>query len=123
MAKPKRTYNNRHLIIILALIGGCFYLVSKSGTGPAAPQPPAWYEGGTLHRGMVAQWRSATPRNRLATSADFAAAILKPGSLEEIREPARAMMACITAATDSDSVPQNMAVSEIGASCGVLLGW
>jgi len=30
-----------------------------------------WYAGGTLHQATVLQWKSASPDNRLATSADW----------------------------------------------------
>jgi len=36
-----------------------------------------WYEGGDLHRATVGQWRQASYRNRLATSADWFVNITK----------------------------------------------
>ena len=118
-----KAVENYFMAVLVVIVGLLLYSMMNESERPAAPQPPAWYEGGTLHRGTVAEWRNATPRNRLATSADFASSILKPSTVEEVREPAREMMACITATTDADSIPPNMAVSEIGAVCGVLLGW
>ena len=35
------------------------------------PAPKKWYEGGTLHRATIAEWRRASYENRLATCSDF----------------------------------------------------
>jgi len=40
-----------------------------------------WFQGGTLHRATLAQWRAATNANKLATAADWLAATKWKGHL------------------------------------------
>ncbi|WP_386070918.1 hypothetical protein ACFJIW_09770 [Tahibacter sp. UC22_41] len=81
-----------------------------------------WYQGGTLHRGVGRQWKSATAQNRLATSADFVSKVAKPRSMEEMREKATGLSACISEAV-ADSSGDEQEVSAIAAACVVLLGY
>jgi CHASE3 domain sensor protein len=46
---------------------------------PALANP--WYEGGTLQKATIADWRNATADNQLATAADFIATL---GSIPDI---------------------------------------
>jgi hypothetical protein len=91
----------------------------QPSASPSQEQP--WYSGGTLHRATIREWKVASPRNRLATAADFASRVLHPATTEEVRAPAREMMECIDQA--SESAPDYKPVSEIGAACMVLMGW
>ena len=47
---------------------------------PAPAVSHEWYSGGTLHKATVLEWSKGTEGDQLATSADFAATILKKGS-------------------------------------------
>jgi len=86
-----------------------------------------WYEGGTLHRGTVAEWKAASERNRLATSADFAAITwaarraMLMNELELVRLQAEAIKACIDVAAVDDSF-SHYDVAQLGAACIGLLG-
>jgi hypothetical protein len=54
------------------------HLPAERAAAPAAATVTSpWYVGGTLHDVTIAEWRSATPANRLATSADFVAQLAK----------------------------------------------
>ena len=84
----------------------------------------SWYEGGTLHRATVSEWRTSTGRNRLATSADFASAALNHkgrtfDSTGEMLGAAIAMKTCIDAATPD--AKEQMPVTGIAAICALLL--
>ena len=81
-----------------------------------------WYEGGTLHGKTVAEWRAASSRDRLATSSDFVAKIRKFDSLADMLVAAHGMQTCITTASPDEGV-QHLKVSEMAASCAILLGY
>ena len=79
-----------------------------------------WYSGGSLHRATAAQWISATPENRLATSADFSAKAKKPKNMRELKADAINLNACITTAASDPSL-SSIKVSELAAGCIVLM--
>jgi len=67
-------------LVIAGLLTGGIKTHRESKEPPPKPNqsyamppsgPKAWYSGGTLHSATMAEWRTATYRNRLATSADF----------------------------------------------------
>ena len=103
----------RHLVLVI--------IVTLISTSPALTAE--WYEGGTLHKSTLSEWRNASPQNRLATSADFTAAILKDTStFQEVVRQTPAMLNCINEVAKSPDVDRQY-VSEIAALCAVLLGW
>jgi len=90
----------------------------------AAIAASKWYNGGTLHKANLASWSNSTNKTRLATSADFAAKLWEGrfSSMDELKAHARDLKICI----DEVAVgPQlgSLRVTEIAASCAVLLGW
>ena len=82
-----------------------------------------WYDGATLHKATVGQWKRGTADNRLATASDFSAAMLKGKfeSMAELLVEAHSLNECIMEVAkvlkDSD------AVADIAAMCAVTLGW
>jgi len=56
-------------------------LVLLSGCGKSQAPKQHWFEGGTLHESTAAQWKMATPENKLATAADWLAATKWEGHL------------------------------------------
>jgi hypothetical protein len=93
-----------------------------------APEPVQsnlkWYEGGTLHRKNGRDWRLATERDRLATSADIAAKFFEGqlDSMSEMRVYANEMNTCVSE-TNDDGIADDMRVAEIAAACAILMGW
>ena len=81
-----------------------------------------WYQGGTLHRATLSDWRSASYSNRLATAADMAAATSKGRlrSMAELKKFAKALEICITEVAKARKLG-SLKVSEIAASCVVLM--
>ncbi len=70
-----------------------------------------WYDGGTLQKATVAEWKKATPENQLATSADFIAAangiedISKIKNLDAFKSRVALLQGCVnnmTAASAED---------------------
>ena len=85
--------------------------------------PEEWYGGGTLHEKTIAEWRTATYRNRLATSADFVIGVGKFQSFPpDFKERAMDFEACISTAVQ-DGFTDHWTVIDTGAPCAILLGY
>lgn len=84
----------------------------------------SWTQGGTLHEGTVADWRSADDKNKLATCADFAANIKKVNgskyeSLEAMRSDAETLKNCIDQAAQGPTAPTEK-IADLAVACQVL---
>lgn len=80
----------------------------------------AWYEGGTLHRASIKEWRSAKYRNKLATASDWVVATEKVDNLEDAKDLAGELITCVdgsVAGLDADY----MKATEIAAACLVIM--
>lgn len=109
--------------IVMAVLACDSSQTGTAGGSTASPPAEEWYSGGTLHRRTVGEWRTATYENRLATSADFVMTVGDYSSLpSDLRSRAQAFESCITGAV-SDGNVDDKAVSEIAATCAVLLGY
>ena len=78
----------QHAISLLALtcllalaVGSTDGGGEKSGTSSSSSSSKKWYQGGNLHNATYAQWKGATYQNKLATAADWLAAIKWKGHL------------------------------------------
>jgi hypothetical protein len=134
------------LIVLACLLTGC----GSNTNQEVAPNPPQWYEGGTLHRASLSEWRAADEHNKLATAADISATLLKgkfDNDMGVLRVKAEAMRDCISLSADPDaedkmgffvplnflghrptpaywqSVLQHNKVHEVAAACSILLHW
>ncbi|HRI78943.1 MAG TPA: hypothetical protein PLR06_05345 [Cyclobacteriaceae bacterium] len=71
------------IIIILGVFGiirdkSNTYERTRSAEQPTTPsRTKEWFEGGTLHKAKIREWKTATEANKLATCADFAAHLTK----------------------------------------------
>ena len=82
-----------------------------------------WYEGGTLHDSTLGEWRSASSQDRLATAADFTAAVLKDTStFDEALRRTPAMLNCINEVAEDPRL-DTQETATIAAFCAILLGW
>ncbi len=81
------------------------------------PEKKEWYEGGTLHKAKIWEWKQATEENKLATCGDFVAHTYKEVSLPK----SVALKACINEACKGTTAADNLDVSEVAASCTILL--
>ncbi|MHC1778464.1 MAG: zinc ribbon domain-containing protein [Lentimicrobium sp.] len=97
---------------------------SNRTTTPYKSTEQKWYEGGTLHKATIAEWRTATTTNKLATCSDFVAKIRQDKGIafdeSEIKKESYDLMNCIDAAIIDVDV-DNWKVSEMAATCLVLL--
>jgi tetratricopeptide (TPR) repeat protein len=94
---------------------------ARPSARPAAQE--AWYTGGTLHEKTVAEWRTASAGDRLATSADFVMTVGKYQTLpSDLRKRAADLQTCISEAVAGGQV-DHQNVSEIAATCAVLMGY
>lgn len=82
-----------------------------------------WYEGGTLHKATVGQWKNATEKNKLATCADFAAVADNTVSMTELKSRALNLMNCINEATRGLDELNNEKVASIASMCSITLGY
>lgn len=87
------------------------------------PISKEWYEGGTLHKATVKQWKSATQKNKLATCADFMAVTDNSISMTELKSRATNLMNCIDEATRGLDELNNDKVSEMATLCIITLGY
>jgi len=110
------------LLLILALrnCGGSSDDSNKTTYSQKSPTKE-WYEGGTLHKAKIADWKKATYRNKLATCADFMANVNNKIQMSELKVRAKNLVACIDEATEGLKSTDNMSVAEVSASCTILL--
>ena len=107
------------LVLVVLLILACGG--TSSPTQNTKPDT-SWFEGGTLHKATVAQWRKATYQNRLATAADFVAATqdVDYGNLKEFKQMATDLEKCISVAVSGGDV-DNEKVAFISSMCMIEL--
>lgn len=112
------------VIIALIVIDSLTRDNSSRTTNSYKSTEKKWYEGGTLHKATIADWRVATETNKLATCSDFVAKIRKDKGIafdeSEIKKESYDLMRCIDAAIIDVDV-DNWKVSEMAATCLVLL--
>ena len=84
-------------------------------------QPAKWYEGGTLHKSSILEWKQATDENKLATCGDFIASTNKTLPIDEIKSKAIALKVCIDEATRDLDNTNTETVASIASLCMVLL--
>jgi hypothetical protein len=71
VAKTKQTKLLQTAALAALAFAAATQLNSRSSSAHAAGS--AWYEGGTLHKTTLKDWKKGSDENRLATSADWAA--------------------------------------------------
>lgn len=82
-----------------------------------------WYEGGNLHKATILEWKKATEKNKLATCGDFMAKIDNSVTMAVVKERAMELKKCIDEATRGLESTNNEKVSDIAASCIILMGY
>lgn len=87
--------------------------------GPQADEQE-WYVGGDLHRSTIAEWRQASPRNKLATAADWVTALKLADNFRDTRPLAEELVTCIDGSIAGHDVGF-LETREIGAACATLM--
>jgi hypothetical protein len=117
----------------------------KPSPTPTSPKPTVhekkWYEGGTLHKATALEWQNATYDNKMATCADFFAALyqgkdFKQSILSSIKSTddmvpyVEKLVADMDIALSKESNPKknrmmyaNQSVSEVSVMLMVMNGW
>jgi hypothetical protein len=84
-----------------------------------------WYDGATLHKSSVSNWRTATHRDKLATCGDWMAVVDNKISMEELKDRAEKLLICIDEAVAMDEYGQkisgNLQSVDIATGCITLL--
>ena len=84
-----------------------------------------WYDGATLHKSSVSNWRTATYRDKLATCGDWMAVVDNKISMEELKDRAEKLLICIDEAVAMDEYGQeisgNLQSVDIATGCITLL--
>jgi hypothetical protein len=120
------------LAALIVLARSCLDSGSPSN-GSSASQSTSvdgknWYEGGTLHRGTMGEWKMGSPGDKLATAGDWVAHMrdklkpdVKPNSMSALRPLAVELMACVEDSYDDKLANQKAA--DVAFLCMTTLGW
>ena len=82
---------------------------------------PVGLKGGTLHSATIAEWKAATPENKLATSSDWLSATLWQGKLNsmeafsQLKEKASMLVNTIDHVAEEQGT-ESMKVQELAAA-------
>ncbi|VXB07832.1 conserved hypothetical protein [Flavobacterium sp. 9AF] len=82
-----------------------------------------WYVGGNLHRSKIEEWKSATDENKMATCADFIMKMKPNISINEAKSHALNLKNCIDEATYGSDYTNDEKVTQIAATCAIILGY
>ncbi|WP_109853323.1 DUF4236 domain-containing protein [Aquimarina sp. AU58] len=115
--------NNGCLLMLISLILTSFLLTINSCKNKTSQPRNKWYQGGTLHKSKIIDWKNASERNKLATCGDFCANIYKRNnSIDEVKLIATNLVICIDEATkESGNTLDNSSISEIASMCLLLM--
>jgi len=80
-----------------------------------------WYQGGTLHKSKINDWKNATEENKLATCGDFCANTYNDNSIDEIKIIATNLKICIDEAIQDHSYLDSNDVSKVASMCLLLM--
>lgn len=120
-------------IILLLFFGGLIVLSTIDNTKQSdhkenvqnqKNETEKWYQGGSLHKASIGEWKSASYQNKLATSGDWLAATVWKGhlnsmsSFEELKIQAIALVIAIDKTIEGKQFDEfnKLKVNEIAAS-------
>lgn len=129
-----RKTNNNYIWIALIVLGSIILLtigyISDSNTSSSSRSSSRsstsvqeWYEGGTLHKASIPEWKRATDRNKLATCADFVSTYRPNFTSQQLRFAATELKNCIDEAIRGHSGFDNESVAAVGVICMTGLGF
>ena len=109
------------IIILFACTDSSTKRNSSSSYTPTPKKENKWYEGGTLHKAKISDWRYATNENKLATCSDFVVGAKRAKNLDEAYVQAVELVACINEAIKDLPSLDTEDVANIASLCMVLL--
>jgi len=102
---------------------------SKTNYNTRTTKVVKWYEGGTLHKGAVQDWKNATYPNKLATCADLACSrpqikkeLLNSSTMEPLKKYANQLITCLDEACAGEGY-ENQKIASLAAVCMMQMGW
>jgi hypothetical protein len=110
------------IAVIVALTAqDCSGGSSTKKTQTASDTNSRWFSGGNLHNATIAEWKSATHRNKLATCGDWLASTKWKGSLnspadfEKLKVKAEMLLKAVDKTVEGETV-EEMKVAEVAAA-------
>ncbi len=87
------------------------------------PHQEKWYEGGTLHKSTVAQWKRAVRRNKIATAADWVMVscpsvkelATSSGDINKVKPYAESLVKNVDIAVEGNTVNEQQKITGIVA--------
>lgn len=76
----------------------------------------AWFDGGTLHGASLKEWKVATPSNQLATAGDMVGKATNGSNVDEIKEKAFELKACINVVANNPQM-RDLKVATVAVIC------
>ncbi|MNR86721.1 hypothetical protein D3C72_175760 [compost metagenome] len=106
--------------------GGLSSAIANHASEQRSTRP--WYEGGTLSRSTMAEWKRASYRNRLATASDFLAALwiegelnAEIGSMDDLKPLAVELEKQLSSVSSGGNQADSQSVSTMAAGCIILM--
>jgi|GEM_PF-1678946 len=114
--------------LIIASVIGTLFLVSCGGNSSNSNtqtqvKVEKWYEGGSLHKAKMSEWKSASNKNKLATCGDFMATVDNTVSMDELKVRAENLKTCIDESTKGLDNMNNESVTSIASLCIKTMGY
>ena len=126
---PGLTYRNAFkkgqksgcIIIVALCVLMTFSVVTVSCINEKQKKTEKWYQGGTLHKAKIVDWKNASDRNKLATCGDFLAKKYNASSLAKIKLRAENLQICIDEAVFGHTYSDESEVASVASLCMVLM--
>ena len=109
------------LVVFILLLVSSSALTVVSCKNETEKQTNKWYQGGTLHKSKIIDWKNASEKNKLATCGDFCANIYSDNSIDEIKIIATNLKICIDEAVKDHDFADNSTISEMAALCLIIM--
>ncbi len=119
----RKTFNKNKgcLLTLIVLIVTSSILTIGSCTSETSSSAKQWYQGGTLHRSKITDWKLASKQNKLATCGDFCANAYKNRPIEEIKLIAANLVICIDESIKGHNTADDTYVSEMASICLIFM--
>jgi len=108
-------------VLVLAFLLALALGSSDDNGSNTTSSSPQWFQGGNLHNATVAQWKSATYQNKLATASDWLAVtkwkgyLNSPGDFNKVKAKAQMLVKAVDEVV-AQKETNSMKVNEIAAA-------
>lgn len=119
-------WDRRHVWSSVALLGLAILALGSTDTSTTQQTSPRastqkWYQGGTLHKATLDQWRAASYRNKLATAGDWLSAttwkghLNSPSDFDRLKVKAAKLVKAVDGSIEGVDIPEQ-SITEIAAA-------